>query len=170
MDGLVCVFDVSQPTETSALREVFNVESSVSRFGFFGARAEGVYALTRTEEFSLFDTASTRRVAAYHNDLVRGTGLRERLGVDYFVDCLFEPRGQRLVLVGGTFAGDAAGFLVDVDGCTSLGPLARTDAARGHDDVVRCVDWFDGGPGVGWALITGGEDGRLTIWTAQAPA
>ena len=166
----MCEFDVSQPGESRALRATVNAESCPSRIGYFGAAAEGAYALTATETMSLFEMGSAQRVASWGNDLVRGTGLRQTLGVDYLVDCVYEPRGQRLVLLGGTNDGALEGFLVRPAGFDRLGPLRGADPASGHVDVVRCADAFDGGRGVGWAVVTGGEDGRIVVWSAAAPA
>ena len=168
-DGLVCVFDLAKPGEDEALLATMNTGSSVAKLGFFGASLSGVYALTGTETLSVFDVPTAKTVVAYENDLMRGTGLRQTLKVDYFVDCLFRPADEKLVLLGGSLDGRLEAFEVKTDGFSSLGVFSA-DAAKGegHTDVVRCADWIDGGDDVGWIVVTGGEDGRAVVWSSSS--
>jgi WD40 repeat protein len=160
-DGIVCEFDVSQPNEPSALRATLNAEASVSKLGCFGPNSDGLWCTTSSESVSFFDLPTCTRIAHYDNEpLSTQVNVRTLLDIDYIIDLLYEPTRQKLVLLGEKENGMGQGFLVDVDGFKLLGPLNG-----GHSEVIRCADSL--ATHLGWTILTGGEDGRLTIWTSD---
>jgi WD40 repeat protein len=160
-DGVVCQFDVTQPNETAALRATLNAEASVAKLGCFGPNADGLWCTTSAESVSFFDLPSCTRISHYDNEpLSSQPNLRTMLEIDYIVDVLYEPLRQKLVFLGGKEDGSAKGFLVDLDGFKLLGPMDG-----GHGEIIRCADSL--ATHLGWTILTGGEDGRMTIWTPQ---
>jgi WD40 repeat protein len=168
VDGLVCYFDLSQPSETAALKSVLNANSACANLGFFGANYEGIYVTTTTETLSLFEIDSCSTIKAYENDLINGTGCRELLQsieqneINYLVDCLWEAKTQKLILCAGDAAGNGYGFEVVLNGFNRLGPLAG-----GHTEVIRASKIVDLGAQRGLGIVTGGEDGRVCLWTTD---
>lgn len=167
VDGLVCAFDLLKPTESSALKSVLNANSACSRIGFFGANWEGVYATTHTETLSIFELESCDTICAFEYDLNKGTGCRETLQdlcggeINYLVDCMWEPKTQKVILLAGHSEGNAFGFEIDLGGFVPLGPLLGC-----HTDVVRCCHLISL-EGRGLAMLTGGEDGKLCFWNVS---
>jgi len=168
-DGLVCAFDVSKSSETAALKSVLKAGSAVSRLGFFGANFQGIYVTTTTETLSLFEIGSCAMISSYDNDLMAGTGCREtlqetaKLEINYLIDCLWEPRTQKLLLCAGNTDGVGFGFEMTLNGFVPLGPLPG-----GHSEVIRTAKIVELGPDKGgFGIVTGGEDGKMCIWTPE---
>jgi WD40 repeat protein len=165
LDGLVCAFDLSKPNENSALLSVLNANSSCSKIGFFGVNHEGIYATTSTETLSIFEMESSVTISSYEYDLQKGTGCREtlqelaRMEVNYLVDCMWEPKTQKLILLAGNADGAGYGFDINLNGFTNLGALAG-----GHTAVIRCSEITELGTRRGLGIVTGAEDGRIILW------
>ena len=164
VDGLVCAFDLSKPSESAALQSVMKPNSVCSHIGYFGANYEGIYATTRTETLSIFELESSETISAYDYDLVKGTGCREtlqelsKMEINYLIDCSWQPRLQKLILLAGNDEGNGFGFDVDLEGFKPL-----DNFAGGHRDVIRCGKIFEI-PNKAIGLLTGGEDGRMCVW------
>jgi hypothetical protein len=102
--------------------------------------------------------------------------------VDYLAGAHWDAASGRLLMVAGTNAGAVAFFPLDEAAALSGAlqgrpPVAAIGAppvalAGGHDAVVRSVRCFtpsEAAGGGGLLCATGGEDGKLALWTL-APA
>ena len=155
VDGLVCVFDVTQSSEDEALSSVLNLGAPCSRLGYFGSR--GVYATTSNETLRLFDTTSSKSIGQYENEDTRIC--LPSFEANYLVDCLWEARSERLICMAGNRDGSVMAYETALD---RFLPLSSLNGA--HDEVVRCAVGFES-EAAGFCVITGAEDGRMCLWT-----
>ncbi|XP_067651204.1 WD repeat-containing protein 89-like [Haliotis asinina] len=156
VDGLVCVFDVSQTSEDDALLYTFNAECSVNSIGWYGSRQTKVYCLTSIDTFHVWDTAEGDEEARVNNvkDKLQGEAC-----VDYIID-LLQPESDCMdILVAGTYGGDVRILEVEEDDVK----VVHTLGSGGHTDRVRCCDW----DAQNTTLVTGGEDSLLCLWSTQ---
>lgn len=168
VDGLVCGFDVTQPSESASLVSVVNPNGACLKLGCFGTR--GLYVTTSSETFHLFDYDTAQTISSYDNDVMRGVGCRElltektagKMELTYLIDGLWEPKTQKLLMLAGNGNGEAFGFEVTLNGFEPLGPLVGV-----HSEVVRCCKSYDGGKASGFNIITGGEDGKVCLWKPE---
>lgn len=178
-DGLLSIYDPSQPSEDAALLSTLNIGAPLRHIGFFGPKYEGICALTGNETMSVWHWDSAQKVSD-----VGGLGLRELLSdavgksglggggssVEYLVGCTWvnancdqaTPQSpsdpKALHLLAGNSEGDGYLFRMDADQIT---PLAHLQG--GHRGCIRDFCWVDNGKG-GQRLVTGGEDARLCEW------
>ena len=68
-DGIVCFFDTRIPEEDEAIESILNVESAVTKIGFFGPQQENIFCLTGTETLDLWNLQSAQRI--HHFDAIR---------------------------------------------------------------------------------------------------
>lgn len=188
-DGLLSVYDPSQPSEDAALLSTLNIGAPLRHIGFFGPNNEGICALTGNETMSVWHWDSAQKVSD-----VGGMGLRgllsdavgksgfsvEGSSVEYLVGCTWanancdqdaqqSPSDSKaLHLLAGNSEGDGYLFRMDADQITPLRHLKG-----GHRGCIRDFCWVDNGIG-GQRLVTGGEDARLCEWdlsgTSSAPS
>lgn len=168
-DGLVNVFDVRPLLLGSGdlddcLLHTESTGSSVARVGYFGPSSEFMFGLTHSESIFLWHTLAREGAGS---DLISTFGnLRESLvlsgvRVDYFIDCIFDSRTQRLFLIGGTFDGNIEIFHVNKDSISVAASLHG-----GHTEMIRSVN-FDP---VTDSFVSCGEDSMLCLWSATARA
>ncbi|XP_077863746.1 WD repeat-containing protein 89-like [Saccoglossus kowalevskii] len=155
-DGLVCVFDISQRSEENALVTTLNSESSVSRMDWCGANSEYIYCLTHTEQIMIWDAVESTRITKF-DDIRQNLGERG-IEVEYLVDCFYNSSLKTLVVLGGTHSGNLRLLTV---GKEVLHPVNTLNG--GHGSTVRCLQWDNSTE----SLITGGEDGMLSLWTKE---
>ena len=180
LDGLVCVFDTQAGPggdEDDALQRVLSVGSSVAKVGWFGSQGSSIWATTCTEDASLWNWADGERLAGPPAQGTRSALEQAWLPVassvagcgpvTYCCGCAWDPHGDTLVLLAGTQGGVLAAWplTAGADGTLAVHPPAAV-LAGGHTDVVRAATWL--GPS-GSTLVTGGEDGRLCVWTTAGP-
>ncbi|KAI8093394.1 WD40-repeat-containing domain protein [Halteromyces radiatus] len=148
-DGLINSYDVSEFDEEEALLAVVNSGSSVNKAGYFGPNAEYLYCLTHLETFSIH---------TIEGDLMCDYGQLKQLdGVDYAIDCNYDPISQRLYLETGNNNGSSLIFHVNID---ELQLCQTLHAPGGHTDVVRSIYWNH----TTQSILTGGEDGIMCAW------
>ncbi|CAO3613549.1 unnamed protein product [Cunninghamella blakesleeana] len=148
-DGLINNYDVTDFDENEALISVINSRSSVNKTGYFGPNAEYVFCLTHLETFSLH---------TLEGDLVCDYGeLKQINGIDYAIDCNYDPIAQRLYLLTGDNNGSVQIFHVNLD---SLQLCQTLQVPGGHSDVVRSIYWNHNTH----SILTGGEDGKMCAW------
>ena len=154
-DGLICVFDTAVAAEEEAVISVLNTECPVRRFGFFGAGLEGIYSLSTIETASFWHAGSAQRVGSFPD-------IRQELGADYLVDCLYCPVADQLLLLAGNYSG--RGLIARVDP-SSVG-LWATMQSSGHSATIRCCALLSSGGNNGLSnFLSGAEDGRIVSWT-----
>jgi WD repeat-containing protein 89 len=152
-DGLICTYDTSVSSGQDAVLSILNVETPISRFGFFGIDYAAIYALTSIETLSVWHHPSAQRINHF-------SSIRESHGADYLIDCLYDPYGDSLVLGCGTYSGNGEMLLVQPESLTKL-----SDLSGGHNATVRCMAAF---PSCEAGLTTGGEDSRICHWKQSA--
>ena len=101
LDGTVCHFTLSDPDPDEWLQASFQVESDVRRIGFFGPHADYLYALTTTEQLSLWHIERALCVSSYPADIRAALSAVVGCHVDYLLDCHYELSTQRLFLLAG---------------------------------------------------------------------
>ncbi len=187
-DGLLSVYDPSQPSEDAALLSTLNIGAPLRHITFFGPHNEGICALTGNETMSVWHWDSAQKVSD-----VGGIGLRGLLSdavgksglsidggssVEYLVGCTWanancdheaqqsSSNSNALHLIAGNSEGDGYLFRMDADQITPLRHLKG-----GHKGCIRDYCWVDNGIG-GQRLVTGGEDARLCEWdlSGNSPA
>ena len=189
VDGLACVFDLAQlgggggggggggsggggvSQEEDALQRVLSCGSSVARLGFYGPQGQHMWALTGTEEVSLWAWAEGERVGAQPEQGTRAAAgaaaahaaCAPLLQVDYCVRCSWDASTGALWLIAGSQEGHLGAWPLALDDAqrVQVGPPAAC-LQGGHVDVVRAALWM------GDQAVTGGEDGRLCLWTAES--
>ncbi|KAJ1650191.1 hypothetical protein IWQ61_008940 [Dispira simplex] len=154
-DCLLCVFDLQQSDEEDALVAVGNTASTVNRTGWFGPRAEYLYALSPLESFSTW-VMSEDGMDLVHRwpDVRQGGGAN--CHVDYALDCHYQPETQRFYLVTGSNSGQIHIFHVgmhDMQLCQVL--------EGGHKEPIRAAVWNANQS----FMVSGGEDNTLCLWT-----
>ncbi|EED93687.1 predicted protein [Thalassiosira pseudonana CCMP1335] len=175
-DGLLSVYDPSQPSEDAALLSTLNVGTPIRNIGFFGPNYEGVYALTGNETMSVWHWDSAQKVSE-----CGGYGLRQLLSdsaagtfgvvcegegsaVEYLVGCSWAPvndsTADALHLIAGNNQGD--GFIFRID-ASQITPVIHLKG--GHKGCIRDFYWDNSG-----RLVTGGEDARLCEWDLSGNA
>ena len=178
-DGLLSLYDPTQPSEEAALLSTLNIGAPLRHIGFFGPNYEGICALTGNETMSVWHWDSAQKVSD-----VGGMGLRGLLSdavgksglsvgessVEYLVGCTWASANceqatpqspsdsKALHLLAGNSEGDGYLFRMDADQITPLVHLKG-----GHRGCIRDFCWVDNGSG-GQRLVTGGEDARLCEW------
>jgi WD40 repeat protein len=164
-----------------------NIETAVSKVGFYGTNLERLWVTSGTETLHLWEWA-----AACSDGVEGGNGLlaealsaREELtvtamavpgsdlaaGVDYLIGCDYVPATNELWLTAGNNSGAAGVFAVrePAGGVAASGPCSiighmSAMLAGGHEDTVRSVIWPSGcgrSP-----CLSGAEDSRVCMWHA----
>ena len=179
-DGLVCVFDTTQPTEDTALQSILSVGTPLRKVGFAGdGEASKVWCLTGSETASLWDIASASPVVDF------GPQLRETLSqslgnnnkpIDYLIDAHWNASSQELLLSAGNAAGDAALFRLTSQTLPMSYPNPQQWTSLEHSKrqfIWEPCHWMTGGHrGVVRAvchlsqsmILSAGEDARLCEW------
>mmetsp|Transcript_38015 Transcript_38015/g.63094 ORF Transcript_38015/g.63094 Transcript_38015/m.63094 type:complete len:384 (+) Transcript_38015:24-1175(+) len=176
-DGLVCILDTSIADEDDALISVINTEQPIRDLGFFGDANEYVWTVTNIETLALVDLGKEEMISTF--DSVRETLSEEptkrsrssddsaldslkrpRPQIDYVLGCHYDASSQRLFCL----AGSSEGIVVighvnkrEIQLCTTL--------KKGHTDIVRSFSWHAKRVGSEQMIVTGGEDGRLVVWS-----
>lgn len=154
-DGLVCVFDIAQPTEDDALQLTLNSESSVARIGWCGEEQRNLFCLTHIDTLCVWDTQNDGEDIKILNDLKET--LKGSDAVEYLVDCF--DANNSLFVATGTHSGDIR--LVDISGET---PTVASTLSGGHNSTVRVAHWDSKTN----SLVTGGEDSCLCLWSKDS--
>ncbi|NXL90590.1 WDR89 protein, partial [Alectura lathami] len=161
-DGLVNVFDINKDNEDDALVSTCNSDSSVSFVGWSGKGYEQIYCMTHDEGFCWWDLAQLDTEAPI--TLLRVLDARdavcmENSSLDYLVGGVYHEEADRLLLVGGTSAGNIHLISCGTDGLSLVGTLSG-----GHSATVRSFCWNLAEE----SLLTGGEDAQLLLWKPGA--
>mmetsp|Transcript_5282 Transcript_5282/g.14829 ORF Transcript_5282/g.14829 Transcript_5282/m.14829 type:complete len:476 (+) Transcript_5282:130-1557(+) len=186
-DGLMCLFDTTQPTEETALKSVINVNAPIRKAGFCNNNA--LYCLTGNETLSLWNgetgsliydfgwNSRQDMLSAAKSSSPNNSGVTSSLNsIDYLVDARY-TNGQLVVLAGDS-TGNSALFKVSnnphnhhngnngqrqwhLDHLESL--------VGGHRGVVRAWCPLGNDPN-SWSLVTAGEDARLCEWQTNSSA
>lgn len=161
-DGVVCMFDCRIPDEDDAIESILNVESAVSKIGFFGPQMENIFCLTSTETLDLWNINTAERI--HHYDRIRDDCNANGILTDYLIDCVYDTQSSELFLLSGNHEGNLNA--VNIGGGNAQLQHAAA-LSGGHKACVRCV-YYDADQ---MALYSGGEDARLCKWTtAGAPS
>lgn len=165
VDGLLCAIDCTQADEDSAVTSIYNTEAPVASLGFFGdAPSAQVYVLSSVETLSVWNLQHSGACVARFDAIIRtpadddGGGPAPE-GVDYLVGCAYDEAAARLYLLAGEHSGTLHVLAVEPGALTVLSTL-KGGPTSGHTADVRCCCWS------GDALVTGGEDARLCLWSA----
>lgn len=150
-DGLVNIFDTSQPSEELALKSVMNVQSPLREVGFFGPSLEGIFCLTGSETFSVWHYDSAQRIVDF-GDMRTMLSTNSNIPIHYMIGCHWD--GHDLNLLSGNTNGDCAMFKVDA-GNISLKQILT----GGHKSSIRSFTSLNDN-----VIITGGEDSRMCEW------
>jgi WD40 repeat protein len=167
-DGLVVVYDTSQPSEEAAIQNVLSVQSAVREVGFFGPQSDGIYCLTGSESLLLYhkDDSVCRKDFGpnLRNDLahqILGSSANNHNNhnecpspIEYLVDCHWDMNRQELQLLAGNSRGDCAIYNVGDQGIS-----LRNRMQGGHRGVVRAWNHLSSS-----VFVTVGEDARLCEW------
>jgi hypothetical protein len=190
-DGLVAVFDTAGGLdEDEGFRAALNIGTAPARLGWYGPGSAKLWCCSGTESLHLWEWA-----AACDDDAAGGSGaLGEALGargqlaagaaaagpagsclaegVDYLIGCEYSAAGDQLYMSAGTGGGAAGVFpVLEPPRGAPAGTLAFgapvAVLAGGHEEVVRSLLW----PGAAGPLcLSGGEDARVCVWSAQGGA
>ena len=143
-DGLICSFDTAAAADESAVLSVLNTDCPVRRFGFFGPELQGLYCLSTVETASVWHWGSALRLGSFPD-------VRERLAVDYLVDCIYCPAGSGTSTVTGAGAGA-------VSGVGSAGSGGGEGGGGGGGDELLLLGGDYGGRGV--LAVVGPDQGQ----------
>ena len=176
-DGLIVVYDTSQPSEESAIQNVLSVQSAVREVGFFGPQSDGIYCLTGSESLLLYHKDETVCRKDFgpnlRNDLMHqawgsaaaannNNNTESFTPIEYLVDCYWDRDREELQLLAGNAEGDCVVYNVGPEGIH-----ARNRLRGGHRGVVRGWNHLYGNNNNNM-FVTVGEDARFCEWN-QAP-
>jgi len=178
-DGLIAVFDTTGGLdEDEGFRAGLNIDTAVAKLGFYGASGQNLWCCSGTETLHLWEWAAAcdDAVAGGNGPLGQANNARQQIDIggkhaDYLIECSYDAATDRLAVAAGNIEGAAALFPVEqlsemAGGDLRLGnPVATLNG--GHTDIVRSMQWL-AGPGSMW--LTGGEDSRVCLWSANAGA
>lgn len=167
-DGLVNVFDLSRGAEDDALLATCNSDSSAGAICWCGADYGRLLCLSHDQGLHLWDLQqlhTDQPLAVFSTRDARGLGGALQGSLDYLVGGAWLEEAGRLLVVGGQSGEQSGGqngeqlhlLECDGEGLRLLGSLRG-----GHTSTVRCFSW----DAAQEALVTGGEDGQLLLWTA----
>ncbi|ORY19200.1 WD40-repeat-containing domain protein [Clohesyomyces aquaticus] len=162
-DGLLSIFDFSQPNEEDALYQVMNHRSAVAHSGFLFPGTD-IYALGTDETLSIYALQSSKEEDEEPAPRVLGD-VRGPLGVEYVVKMHWV--GDEVFVAGGKHSENYLD-LIPLEKSPASGPLQyEFDVEKsirlpgGHgEEIVRDVftDVHS------HTTYTCGEDGRLVAW------
>lgn len=155
-DGLISLFNTSAADGDDAVVSILNTECPVRRIGFFGACDEALYCLSTTETASFWHCLSAQRVGDFQN-------IRDELGVDYLVDCMYDGTNDILSLVAGSYNGSGKIAVVEPTALSVIGDISE----GGHSATIRCAK-YSNSVGQNRRIITGGEDANICGWSIDA--
>lgn len=173
VDGLMCVFDTDGDiNEDDHLLTVMNVETSVSKVGFYGNTYQKLWCLTHIETLSTWDWNDGTRELNIENARSLASDKWNLDHLDYFVDCHYSLPDDRLWVIGGTSEGTLGYFPVNNNDPAGAMGTAEAVLEGGHTGVIRTIcpavsslESLGQNRGIfGW---TGGEDGRLCCWRSD---
>lgn len=163
-DGLVNVFDLSRGAEDDALLATCNSDSSAGAICWCGADYARLLCLSHDEGLHLWDlqqlhtdqplTVFSTRDARSLTGALQGS-------LDYLVGGAWLEEAGKLLVVGGQ-SGEQGGERLHLLECDGEGLRLLGSLRGGHTSTVRCFSW----DAAQEALVTGGEDGQLLLWTA----
>lgn len=156
-DGLICIFDTSQPSEETALQNVLSVQSSIRKVGFFGPQAESIYCLTGDESVKLYsmrESACRLDFGLQLRDYLTRLYASPSISMEYLVDCSWSQQRQELLLFAGNRSGETGIFNIRENDIALSHRLSG-----GHRGVVRAISSLSND-----RLLTAGEDARLCEW------
>ncbi|KAK0161982.1 hypothetical protein PV327_008372 [Microctonus hyperodae] len=152
-DGLINVFDVTQPSEDSALSYSLNTESSVDRLGWL---ADDIWCTTHTHSLQLWKCEDACPFIKYERNNIE-TYLAESQDSSYLVNMHSpETLNQPFLLTGAssTKGENLHGVIVKSDGMEICYDFPD------NKQIVR-DSWYHDKSGL---LITGGEGGFINVW------
>lgn len=153
-DGLVCKFDLAQPTEDDALILTLNSLSSVAFVGWCDTSYKHIYCTTHIDTFHVWD--------AEEGDVVfQVTDLKEKLDdkIQYIVDYVGSTDSDHWIVLCGTHEGDLSILQLS----NNYEEKLLSTLCKGHKATVRCVKWDDQNK----TLLTGGEDSMICLWSSK---
>ena len=155
-DATLSMFKLDAPLSQDDSLQYTLSEGSVFKLGFFGPRAEYVYALTHYETLSLHRFHDAKLVAAYGDVRNASTCAEKRssYSLEYAIDCQYQAAGS-LYLVGGSRSGRVCVESVHLDRLEPMSQLSGNHAST--ISAVR-IDAVDG------TMITSAEDGTVCLW------
>ena len=179
-DGNLAVFDFSSVIdEEDSFVGALSINTSVARLGFFGTDDENLWCSSGTESLhwwgwkescdpTISDTAGVTAESTTARDLLRiGTDPS-----DYIIRCYYDDSESTMYCISGSKEGAVAVYPCHAFQTSivfgSHPAEVLLPGAKGHKDVVR--DAIVIPHPSGHALVSGGEDGRLCLWTANARA
>jgi len=159
-DGLVNIFDLSEPKEEDALVTCHNTEDSVSSLHWFTKKDESRYLAisTHTESLQLWDTDDYQPYQTFdRNDVAHG--IRRCVPEHAYIVGMHDQEDQGFqVLAGSRFATQPCLRLANVKN-KKLKPFADLkDEKIGGGGLVRCSAKIKSG------FITGSEAGVVAVW------
>lgn len=160
-DGLANVFDLSQSCEDDALVATCNCDSTAGALCWSGADYTQLLCLSHDEGLHLWDLgqlSTEQPLCSFSTSDARGLAvLPGGGGVDCLVGGAWLEEAGRLLVLGGQNSGEL--HLMECDGA---GLRLIRSLQGGHSATVRCFQW----DGAHQALLTGGEDAQLLLWSA----
>lgn len=124
-DGLICELNTADPDQDEWLQNVLNTENPVSRFGFFGPKADYLWSLSCVETLSLWNIDECERVSDFAN-IRDHLSVAANMPIDYLIDAHYDQQQQRVFLATGCNTGDLV--LAHVNR-TEIQPFSRARAA-----------------------------------------
>lgn len=157
-DGLINVFDITQPDEDDALESCFNTESTIQTINWQSdVESNRMSCITGSNDFQLihFDADEELVLQKDRDDIAEL--IQRKLGDDcYLINCHETMDGQSFLLAGSQFnAGECMRSL------TIDGKLFKTRSNFiDNKQIIRC-SVFSAKDNI---LVTAGEGGIVTVW------
>jgi len=176
-DGNMAVFDLSAAMdEEDSFIGAVSINTSVSKMGLFGSQNERLWCSTGTESLHWWDwkafcdpMSSSGAGVTSESFNARETMRIGEQGSDYIIRCYFDRQQSSMYCVSGDIRGSIGIYPChDSQGEILFGAHPSEVLQGGHTDIVRdAMVISQGSTLASHGLISGGEDGRLCLWTTN---
>jgi WD repeat-containing protein 89 len=166
-DGLMCIYNTTQPSEEQAIETVINTGSPCRKARFCGSN---IFCFSGSETASMWDWNTGIRVNDGGNFHLRDNlSAIATMPINYLIDAQWDPDNLHLSICAGNYDGNVAIFSYD-DQHNNNVPWEVSDLLiGGHQGMIRAwcptkASMQIGSDSATSVIFTAGEDARICEW------
>ncbi|XP_040578778.1 WD repeat-containing protein 89 [Lepeophtheirus salmonis] len=162
VDGVVNVYDISQPTEDEALSEAINTESSVQKIKWYNKESEDSLAIiTHTEDIYLWRVSDSYPAQIFKRDQITSLGLRRSSVESAYVVDVHPSLDKSLFFICGSRCPNNSCLRVSYPKKSKLKPYSDLKSSKILNELVRCSIMNENTGDI----VTGNESGLIIKWS-----
>ncbi|KAK4056010.1 hypothetical protein OIO90_003005 [Microbotryomycetes sp. JL221] len=168
VDGLLNTYDVRVADEDDSVLSTSQVGTSLASAGWMSLKGQeqdpdqkGVWCATTIETMQFWDVDDSS--ITHDLDDIRDVAL-DPWRSEYLIGAQWNAHLGGVCISAGTQAGDVAIMNLSDPSrwvLERLLPSSTSGQLHGHSDIVRCIDVDS----VNGRIVTGGEDGKVCLWS-----